>query len=111
MADVNTYENYYFIGIGGIGMSTLARYFHSVGKKVAGYDKTHTKLTNALQTEGITINFDDVLTNVEENLTPENTLIVFTPAIKNLKILDYFTEKGFTIMKRAKVLGILTETT
>ncbi|WP_288789923.1 UDP-N-acetylmuramate--L-alanine ligase [uncultured Elizabethkingia sp.] len=111
MADVNTYENYYFIGIGGIGMSTLARYFHSVGKKVAGYDKTHTKLTNALQTEGITINFDDVLTNVEENLIPENTLIVFTPAIKNLKILDYFTEKGFTIMKRAKVLGILTETT
>lgn len=85
MADVNTYENYYFIGIGGIGMSTLARYFHSVGKKVAGYDKTHTKLTNALQTEGIIINFDDVLTNVEENLTPENTLIVLHQQLRILR--------------------------
>ncbi|QCX53067.1 UDP-N-acetylmuramate--L-alanine ligase [Elizabethkingia sp. JS20170427COW] len=111
MANVSTYDNYYFVGIGGIGMSTLARYFKSIGKNVVGYDKTHTKLTTVLEGEGISINFQDQLTETEKGLTPESTLVVFTPAIKKLGILDFFQEKGFTIMKRAKVLGILTETT
>ncbi|NAW52293.1 UDP-N-acetylmuramate--L-alanine ligase [Elizabethkingia argentiflava] len=111
MGDIKAYNNYYFIGIGGIGMSSLARYFNSIGKRVAGYDKTSTLLTQALQQEGIKINFEEVLTDTEVHLSKENTLIIFTPAIKNLKILDSFIERGFSIMKRAKVLGKLTETT
>jgi len=111
MASVNTYTHYYFVGIGGIGMSALARYFHSVGKNVLGYDKTSTKLTHILENEKIPINFEDQLTSAELELNPQNTLVVFTPAIKELSILDYFKEHDFTLMKRAKVLGILTENT
>jgi len=111
MLNINTYKNYYFVGIGGIGMSALARYFKSIGKNILGYDKTETKLTEKLQNEGIKINFQDILTNLEKNLLPENTLIIFTPAIKNLKILDFFEKKGFKIMKRAKALGEITRFT
>lgn len=111
MNNINTYQNFYFIGIGGIGMSALARYFHSIGKNVLGYDKTETKLTAALISEGIKISFEDNLDESITSLVPENTLVIYTPAIKVLKILDYFNEKGFEVLKRAKILGLITQNT
>ncbi len=111
MKNIETYQNFYFVGIGGIGMSALARYFHSVGKNVLGYDKTETKLTTALLSEGIDIVFEDKISDRITELNAENTLVVWTPAIKKLGILDYFHEKNFTVLKRAKVLGMITENT
>lgn len=105
------YKNFFFIGIGGIGMSALARYFHSIGKKVLGYDKTETKLTQKLQEEGISITFNDEITSEIQSLKKEDTLVIFTPAIKQLDILDYFQNQGFEVLKRAKVLGLITENT
>lgn len=111
MSIINQYQNFYFVGIGGIGMSALARYFNASGKTVLGYDRTSTKLTDALIAEGIHIDFNDVLNHEKQKLTPENTLVIFTPAIKKLNILDYFNNHGFTILKRAKVLGLITANT
>lgn len=111
MKPLQTYQNFYFVGIGGIGMSALARYFNASGKKVLGYDKTVTKLTSALVSEGIDIVFEDVPDNTIQNLNKENTLVIYTPAIKKLEILNYFNEKGFTVLKRAKILGLITENT
>ena len=84
MKNINTYQNFYFVGIGGIGMSALARYFNASGKSVLGYDKTVTKLTSALVSEGIDIVFEDNINDKITNLNPENTLVIFTPAIKKL---------------------------
>ncbi len=109
--NVERYQNFYFVGIGGIGMSALARYFHASGKKVLGYDKTPTKLTSALISEGIDIVFDDVVDEKIERLNKENTLVIFTPAIKKLGILSHFHDNGFRVLKRAKVLGMITENT
>src|SRR5690606_20586288 len=78
---MNNYKNIFFIGIGGIGMSALARYFHSVGKIVYGYDKTSTKLTRGLESLGMSVHYTDDLDNIPSNLAPENTLVVITPAI------------------------------
>lgn len=111
MKSLSTYQNFYFVGIGGIGMSALARYFKASGKNVLGYDKTVTKLTSALMSEGIDIVFEDTLTEEIQNLDKENTLVIFTPAIKKLDILKYFNDNGFTVLKRAKVLGMITENT
>ncbi len=111
MKSLETYQNFYFVGIGGIGMSALARYFNASGKNVLGYDKTVTKLTSALISEGIDIVFEDNLDEKIKNLTPENTLVIFTPAIKKLDILIYFNDHNFTVLKRAKVLGMITENT
>lgn len=111
MKDLATYQNFYFVGIGGIGMSALARYFQASGNNVLGYDKTLTKLTSALISEGMDVVFDDVINDKIKNLNPENTLVIYTPAIKKLEILDYFSENGFTILKRAKILGLITENT
>ena len=108
---LNTYQNFYFVGIGGIGMSALARYFHSIGRNVLGYDKTVTKLTSQLVSEGIDIVFDDILDEKITNLSKENTLVIYTPAIKKLGILEHFMENNFSVMKRAKVLGLITEDT
>ena len=108
---LKTYQNYYFVGIGGIGMSALARYFKASGKNVLGYDKTQTKLTHQLQSEGIDIVFEDSINSAIQNLSSENTLVVYTPAIKKLEILDYFNENGFQVLKRAKILGLVTENT
>ncbi|WP_018675449.1 UDP-N-acetylmuramate--L-alanine ligase [Riemerella columbina] len=104
-------DTFYFIGIGGIGMSALARYFHSIGKTVLGYDKTPTKLTQALEKEGIDISFEDKVDDTIHQLNPDDTLVVYTPAIKSLGILDYFQKHGFEVLKRAKVLGVITEHT
>ena len=111
MKPLSTYQNFYFVGIGGIGMSALARYFNASGKKVLGYDKTETKLTTALKSEGIDIVFEDVLDEKILHLNPENTLVIFTPAIKKLAILNHFNNEKFTVLKRAKVLGLITENT
>ena len=92
-------------------MSALARYFHASGKKVLGYDKTNTKLTQALMNEGIDIVFEDVINEKITSLQKENTLIIYTPAIKKLRILDYFIVNEFEVLKRAKVLGLITENT
>lgn len=108
---LDKYQTFYFAGIGGIGMSNLARYFHASGKNVLGYDKTETKLTKELVAEGISITFEDDIHKNIADLNPDNTLVVYTPAIKNLKILDYFNENNFQILKRAKVLGLITEHT
>ncbi|PJJ64611.1 UDP-N-acetylmuramate--L-alanine ligase [Chryseobacterium geocarposphaerae] len=111
MKVLETYQNFYFVGIGGIGMSALARYFHASGKKVLGYDKTNTKLTTALISEGIDIVFEDVIDEKISSLQKEDTLVIYTPAIKVLGILDYFNENQFEVLKRAKVLGLITENT
>ena len=111
MSILNKYQNFYFIGIGGIGMSALARYFHANGKNVLGYDKTPTKLTAQLGFEGLDITFEDVIDEKIVALDKESTLVIYTPAIKKLGILDYFASEGFEILKRAKVLGLITEHT
>ncbi len=108
---LNTFKHFYFIGIGGIGMSALARYFHASGREVLGYDKTNTKLTTQLMAEGVDITFEDKIDDKIKALSPQDTLVIYTPAIKTLGILDYFDEQGFTIQKRAKVLGLVTEDT
>ena len=105
------YNNFYFIGIGGIGMSALARYFHSIGKRVLGYDKNQTQLTQTLQGEGISISFEDTIDAQIQDLEKEDTLVIYTPAIKHLDIKNYFEAKDFEVLKRAKVLGMITENT
>ncbi len=107
----NNYNNFYFIGIGGIGMSVLARYFKSLGKNVLGYDKTQTKLTEKLQEEEIVISFEDKISEEIQDLQKEDTLVIYTPAIKQLGILEYFQNQGFEVLKRAKVLGLITQNT
>ena len=111
MKSLETYQTFYFVGIGGIGMSALARYFHASGKNVLGYDKTNTKLTQQLLNEGIDIVFDDITEEKITSLQKENTLVIYTPAIKKLGILDYFNDNQFEVLKRAKVLGLITENT
>jgi UDP-N-acetylmuramate--alanine ligase len=111
--NLNQIHNVYFIGIGGIGMSALARYFQFIGKNVAGYDKTETQLTAELQENGIKIHFEDDVNLIDDNFkNAENTLVVITPAVpKNHSEWDYFINKGFTVKKRAEVLGIITKDT
>lgn len=111
--NLNQIHNVYFIGIGGIGMSALARYFMYLGKNVSGYDKTRTQLTSELENLGIDIHFDDNVSFINEKyLDKENTLVVITPAVpKNHSEWNYFVENGFEIKKRAEVLGIITKGT
>lgn len=109
--DLQKYQNFYFVGIGGIGMSALARYFHSLEMNVLGYDKTATQLTNNLLNEGIDISFQDKIDENIQTLSPENTLVIYTPAIKKLGILEEFKNRNFTILKRAEVLGLITQNT
>ncbi|MBQ0117447.1 MAG: UDP-N-acetylmuramate--L-alanine ligase [Flavobacterium sp.] len=106
-------ENVYFVGIGGIGMSALARYFKNIGKNVAGYDKTETHLTAALISDGISIHFTDSIAEIApEYKNPDNTLVVYTPAIpKEHKELNFFLNENFSVLKRAAVLGIITKDT
>jgi UDP-N-acetylmuramate--alanine ligase len=111
MKTIDSHQNFYFVGIGGIGMSALARYFHSIGKTVLGYDKTRTQLTQTLENEGLKISFEDVISEEIKGLQPENTLVIYTPAIKKLSILDHFQSQNFEVIKRAKVLGMITENT
>ena len=101
----------YFLGIGGIGMSALARYFHSKKIRVSGYDKTPTALTDELAAEGIAIHFTDDISMVDGDIlkNPGESLIVRTPAVpKDHQELCYFQEKGFAVKKRSEVLGMIT---
>ena len=96
-------KNVYFIGIGGIGMSALARYFKFKGYAVSGYDKTPSDLTAQLEQEGIAVHYED-----RPDLVPasvEDTLVIYTPAIHELKELDLVREKGYRVVKRAFALG------
>ena len=104
------FENVYLIGIGGIGMSALARYFNHKGFLVGGYDKTSSELTRSLEDEGCLIHYEDLGSDLPtEFKNKNNTLIVFTPAIKEeMKELIYFTTSHFQIFKRSEVLGIIT---
>lgn len=102
----------YFVGAGGIGMSALARYFRAKGKQVAGYDKTPSDLTAALIDEDIRIHYADDISLIPEDCKhPDSTLVVYTPAIPETHTeLNYFKTNGFTLMKRARVLGEITRT-
>lgn len=106
-------HNVYFLGIGGIGMSALARYFVFLGKNVGGYDKTVSPLTIALEEVGMQIHYEDELTLIDEKyLNKESSLIVYTPAVpKDHKELNYFIENGFVVKKRSEVLGMVTNET
>ena len=109
--DVNTLKAVYFIGAGGIGMSALVRYFLSIGKKVAGYDRTPTELTQKLIAEGAAIHYEESVESIPADFRDTTTtLIVYTPAIPATHAeLTYFQENGFTIQKRSQVLGMLTQ--
>ncbi len=106
-------HNVFFVGIGGIGMSALARYFKSIGKVVSGYDKTPTALTATLEGLGISVCFEDAMSCVDAVFQDKaRTLVVYTPAIPQSHVqLNYFKAEGFTVVKRSQILGAITENT
>ncbi len=105
MPDLKHIQKLYFIGIGGIGMSALARYFRQQGKAVSGYDKTETDLTRTLTAEGIPVSYSDDAAAISKDIQ----LVVYTPAIpKDNRILNYFREQGVELLKRSEVLGLIT---
>ncbi|CAM1334037.1 UDP-N-acetylmuramate--L-alanine ligase [Tenacibaculum aestuariivivum] len=106
-------HNVYFIGIGGIGMSAIARYFSVNGKNVFGYDKTPSQITKKLQDIGVQIHFEDAVANINNCCLNKNeTLVVYTPAIPSTHHeLNYFINNKFNILKRAEVLGAITKNT
>jgi UDP-N-acetylmuramate--alanine ligase len=106
MADLNKIRSIYFIGIGGIGMSALARYFRFRGLQVSGYDRTETVLTKELVAEGIPVGYEDELAALPKRVD----LVVYTPAIpKDHRGLNYYREQGYEVLKRSEVLGLITE--
>jgi UDP-N-acetylmuramate--alanine ligase len=110
--NIDKIHNVFFIGIGGIGMSALARYFHTLGKNVAGYDKTPTELTDELIQSGISIHFEDKIDLIPAEFTEDTTLVVITPAVSTLHSQwNYFIGSDFEVKKRAEVLGIITKNT
>lgn len=103
--EFNAIKKVYFIGIGGIGMSALARYFKFHGKEVSGYDKTATPLTRQLEQEGIAVHYEEDLNQIPTDAD----LVVYTPAIPaGHKELEYYRQHGQTLMKRSEVLGLIT---
>ena len=101
-------DTYYFLGIGGIGMSALARYFAAKGFRVLGYDRTPSSLTQSLEAEGIEVQYDDSLDRVEQ-LSRNKTIVVRTPAVpEDMPVYVWLRDNGFTILKRAEVLGSIT---
>ena len=110
--NLNQIHNVYFIGIGGIGMSALARYFKNIGKNVSGYDKTPSILTSELIESGINIHFEDNISLIPADYYIENTLVIITPAVpKTHAEWNYFLERDYEVKKRAEVLGIITKDT
>jgi UDP-N-acetylmuramate--alanine ligase len=106
------YDNVYFLGIGGIGMSALARWFMKKGMYVAGYDKTSTALTKVLEKEGMVIHYEDQVINIPAKIIEgkEKTLVVYTPAIpKDHQEHAFLKTNGYTIVKRSEVLGLITK--
>ena len=106
---LNNYNNIFFIGIGGSGMSALANYFVGENKRVKGYDKFESTNTNNLQSKGVEIIYNDDIDEVGiEYLEPEKTLVIYTPAIpKTSTLLQYFMSSGFVVLKRAEALGLI----
>ena len=105
MIQLNDIKVVYFIGVGGIGMSALARYFKSRGCVVSGYDKTETALTKQLVAEGIEVHYEDKAAAVPKNVQ----MVVYTPAVpKDHKELQYYQQNGFAVLKRSEVLGIIS---
>ena len=109
--DINKVTAVYFVGAGGIGMSALIRYFLSKGKRVGGYDKTPSDLTEELKKEGADIHYEDNVALIGEAFkSPDDTLVVYTPAVPESHTeLTYFRAQGFEVMKRARVLGEITK--
>jgi len=109
--NLNVFNRVYLIGIGGIGMSALARYFKAIGKDVAGYDRTRTDLTGELMNSGIKIHFEDNIKLIPQDYMKESdTLIITTPAIPNdHNELTLFRENNFKLFKRSEILGYITE--
>ncbi len=105
-AELKAIQNIYFLGIGGIGMSAIARYFHSRGVNVEGYDRTKSALTTSLEESGIKIHYEE---NID--LIPKNVqLVVFTPAVSQQNIeLNYYLQNGYKVVKRSDVLKMITE--
>ncbi len=100
----------YFIGIGGIGMSALARYFKFVGKEVAGYDRTPTPITDDLMEKGISVHFEDNVYLISDTFKHSNTLVVYTPAVPSKHSeFQFYKNGGFNLKKRSEVLGIITK--
>ncbi|WP_242117661.1 UDP-N-acetylmuramate--L-alanine ligase [Aestuariivivens sediminicola] len=104
-------HNVYLIGIGGIGMSALARYFLTNNKHVAGYDKTPSEITYGLSQLGASIHFEDDVKKIDKIfLDKKRTLVIYTPAVpKDLRELTFFKELGFKVYKRSEILGLITE--
>ena len=104
------FDSLYFVGAGGIGMAALERYFLAKGKRIAGYDRTPSDLTQALQQEGVHIDFDEDPALIPDYCRdPERTLVVYTPAVPDThQGLTYFREHGFEVLKRAALLGVVT---
>lgn len=109
--NIDQINKVYLLGIGGIGMSGLARYFKRLGCDVSGYDKTETELTQALVSEGISVVYEDNVDALPEAMhTPaENTLVIFTPAVpKDLTLKNYLIDQGHILYKRSEVLGFIS---
>ena len=104
------FDSLYFVGAGGIGMAALERYFLAMGKRIAGYDRTPSELTEALQSEGVHIDFDENPDLIPDYCRdPERTLVVYTPAVPDShQGLTYFRNHGFDVLKRAALLGVVT---
>lgn len=113
MLNFSEIQSFFFLGVGGIGMSALARYFRHRGYPVVGYDRTPSPLTRELEQEGITIIYDDdpsQLSSLPSSLSPRTTLVVLTPAVPaTTAVRRYFEEGGYDIRKRSEVLGLVTE--
>lgn len=111
--NINHKHNVYFIGIGGIGMSALARFFSAKGKLVGGYDRAQTAITVSLQELGIEVHFDDDVEGIKSSfLDKDKTLIVYTPAVsEGHKELNYFKTRNYDVVKRSHILGMITENT
>ena len=108
--DLDTIKSVYFVGAGGIGMSALVRYFLSLGKAVAGYDRTESELTRRLCAEGALIHYEDSVALIPDSCRDrEHTLVVYTPAVPQEHAeLTWLRSQGFEVQKRAQVLGTIT---
>ncbi|MEC9209493.1 MAG: UDP-N-acetylmuramate--L-alanine ligase [Bacteroidota bacterium] len=111
--NIDSYKHIYLIGVGGIGMSALARYFNAKGKNVSGYDKERSDLCIELEEEGINIHYTDESSAIPESLrnsADNNILIIYTPAIpQENQIFSFFRNQGFEILKRSEVLGMISK--
>ena len=108
--EIPSYKYVYLVGVGGIGMSALARYFNHQGFKVAGYDRTETELTRALASEGVVVHYDDSISQIpsEFRSNPSDTLVIYTPAIPaDHSELTYLMSNGFKVIKRSVALGVI----